>query len=282
MLTNSKSLIMTPLTCAFLLNSVIEDYLLNKGKEGKRKHSEKKDESGEESEEDEQTSTPTAAGGGDEKSISPGSDTTGLEGHMSEMCLSNHGYNFEMVMPHIQFSWLLQNVWRHSIDILLVGGLTESDVVAQITKEGTGVIVTSETAGLFLGTDRLYKQHKGSLFKGDKDINPHPKVVALGHFLQEIKEANDMEGFKSSFKIELPFRCEQTFSDPFGDNDGCYIGYYKQKQNDGLVLYYSILHLELVGADKPRTPSKVTRRVMEDSPPSPDRSTSGMSTSGGF
>lgn len=148
-----------------------------------------------------------------------------------------------MRLPVIVYSWPNYDLQEHcSIDMLLLAGTTNEQIKVKINKNCMGITVSYSYPLTFLSASRLTNLSDGVFNES------HAKTTALAKAIIAMREARDMDDVVADFKIKLPFKVEDRFSEQ------PVIGMYpheEKKYSENNQMYY-ILHIELVAAAKPR------------------------------
>jgi hypothetical protein len=127
------------------------------------------------------------------------------------------GQNMTCILPHI---WTVYTIDGHNYLRIsfLTWGILIRDFLPLISKDGLSLNMTVKFPPIFTDQTALYKyQYAGALEQGGgtdsmyETVNSHIKCI---------KEKTSMERIEAKLKIGLPFKCSQTFEDPYDRQDG--------------------------------------------------------------
>ena len=157
-------------------------------------------------------------------------------------------------LPMLTYTWSRNRQEYCSVDILLLSGTTQDQIECKLHKSGRHMTVFYKLPEFFVTSRRLEASSGGVI-----DQN-HAKTSAFNKAIDEFRETFDFEEPTLEFKFKLPFKVENKF---FRE-----VAWYKHDNTElrKEAQFYYMLHIELLGAEKPRQlKSPIARRIV-DSP----------------
>ena len=217
-----------------------EEAPIDKQREGKASEEDSDEESDEDSE----------GGSGEEKEEQDLEETTEevVGDEMAAMSLSSA--TATMKLPALVYTWTKDRQEHCSVDILLLSGTTEDQIECKIGKGGKSITIFYKLAKCFLSSVRLIASTGGRVGQN------HSKTASLNKAINDFHASFDFDDPVLQFKIKLPMKVDNSCV--------CEIAWYRNDDDNPDAQYYYMLHVEMIGSEKPRQfKSPITKRIVD-------------------